>query len=141
MLTFMNLKFNNIQKYSIFLFYSSFWMLFAMIISFIMKDLYISLYFLFLFLTSINHWRKYEYGIRRNIDLFVVYIGIIFLLLQVCLLKNEFNRFIVLSVLLCCFIFYMIEFICVYFNSNKWVIYHMTIHLYASLVSIYVLID
>jgi hypothetical protein len=131
----------NEKQYSKFLFYSSFSMGLAMIISYIMNDLYVSLYFLFLFLSSINHWRRPEYGIRRNIDLLIVYIGCAFTILRVCVLKNEFNRYIVLSMLFCIVIFYFFEYILVYFNSNKWVLLHMTIHLYSSLLILFVLFD
>ena len=137
----MNDEINNTKKYSIFLFYSSFSMGLAMIISYIMNDLYVSLYFLFLFLSSINHWRRPEYGIRRNIDLLIVYIGCAFTILRVCVLKNEFNRYIVLSMLFCIVIFYFFEYILIYFNSNKWVLLHMTIHLYSSLLILFVLFD
>jgi hypothetical protein len=131
----------NEKQYSKFLFYSSFSMGLAMIISYIMNDLYVSLYFLFLFLSSINHWRRPEYGIRRNIDLLIVYIGCAFTILRVCVLKNEFNRYIVLSMLFCIVIFYFLEYILVYFNSNKWVLLHMTIHLYSSLLILFILFD
>jgi hypothetical protein len=131
----------NEKQYSKFLFYSSFSMGLAMIISYIMNDLYVSLYFLFLFLSSINHWRRPEYGIRRNIDLLIVYIGCAFTILRVCVLKNEFNRYIVLSMLFCIVIFYFFEYILIYFNSNKWVLLHMTIHLYSSLLILFVLFD
>ena len=137
----MNDEINNTKKYSKFLFYSSFSMVLAMIISYIMNDLYISLYFLFLFLSSINHWRRPEYGMRRNIDLFIVYLGCAFTILKVCVLKNEFNRYIVLSMLFCMIIFYFLEYLLVYFNSNKWVLLHMTIHLYSSLLILFVLFD
>jgi hypothetical protein len=106
-----------------------------------MNDLYISLYFLFLFLSSINHWRRPEYGMRRNIDLFIVYLGCAFTILKVCVLKNEFNRYIVLSMLFCMIIFYFLEYLLVYFNSNKWVLLHMTIHLYGSLLVLFILFD
>jgi hypothetical protein len=137
----MNDEINNTKKYSIFLFYSSFSMGLAMIISYIMNDLYISLYFLFLFLSSINHWRRYEYGLRRNIDLLIVNMGGAFTILKVCLLKNEINRYIVLSILFCMLIFYILEYVLVYFNSNKWVLLHMTIHLYTCLLVLFVLFD
>lgn len=135
------LKYENSQNYSKFLFYSSFSMCLGFIISYIMNDLYVSLYFLFLFLSSINHWRKPEYGIRRNLDLFIVYCGVACLIFQCSLLKSEFSRFIILSILFNCMVFYFIEYILVYFNSNKWVILHMCIHIYTLLVLAFLLID
>ena len=119
-------------KYSKFLFLSSFSMLIASLISYIMNDSYITLYFFILFITSINHWRRPEYGIRRNIDLFIVMMGFFMLLWQLCLLKSEFNRYCLCCMLICCIIFYIIEHIMEYCNCMNWVILHMTIHIYAS---------
>ena len=79
-------------NYSKFLFFSSFSMLISALIAIYMNDKYITIYFFLLFLSSINYWRKPEYGFRRNIDLLIVNVGIIVLLSQICLLKNEFCR-------------------------------------------------
>jgi hypothetical protein len=136
----LKIKFNT-KEYGIFLFYSSFCMLFSIWLSYYMNDYYFTFYFILLFLSSINHWRKPEYGLRRNIDLFIVYSGVVYTLLRVCLLSCEFNRVVILSMLFSCLVFYIIEFICVYYNSNKWVIYHMTLHLYASLLVVFILLD
>jgi hypothetical protein len=136
----LKIKFNT-KEYGIFLFYSSFCMLFSIWLSYYMNDYYFTFYFILLFLSSINHWRKPEYGLRRNIDLFIVYSGVVYTLLRVCLLSCEFNRVVILSMLFSCLVFYIIEFICVYYNSNKWVIYHMTLHLYGALMIIFILFD
>jgi hypothetical protein len=128
-------------SYSKFLFYSSFSMLLSAIISIIVNDLYVTIYFFLLFLTSINYWRRPEYGLRRNIDLFVVKCGIIIVFYQFCLLKNEFCRFVFLSLSFCSTIFFIIEHILVYFNSLKWIIFHMTIHLYMSLSALFVIFN
>ena len=129
------------RNYCKFLCYSSISILLACIIAYIMDDKYITIYLLFLFLSSINHWRRPEYGFRRRIDLLFVYIGVAAGLIKVCLLKSEFNRVMVLSILACCIVFYLIEYIMVYFNSNLWIILHMTIHMYAALSIIYILFD
>ena len=65
----MNFKRNYYKKY---LLCSSFFMLFASIISFIKNDIYKFIYYIILFLTSINFWREPINGIRRNIDISVV---------------------------------------------------------------------
>ena len=127
--------------YSKFLFLSSFSMLISAIIAVIINDVYVTLYFFILFLTSINYWRKPEYGLRRNIDLFVVNCGIILVFYQVCLLKNEFCRFMFLSLAFCSLIFYIIEHILTYFNNLQWIIFHMTIHLYMSLTALFVIFN
>ena len=43
------------------------------------KDILLTLYYLSVFITSINYWRKPEEGIRKTIDLLCVYIGLILL--------------------------------------------------------------
>ena len=127
--------------YSKFLFFSSFSMLISAIIAIIVNDIYVTIYFFILFLTSINHWRRPEYGLRRNIDLFVVKCGIIIIFCQVCLLKNEFCRFVFVSLSLCSCMFFIIENILSYFNNLQWIIFHMTIHLYISLSALFVIFN
>lgn len=129
------------RKYCKFLCYSSMSIFLASIIAYIMDDKYITIYLLFLFISSINHWRRPEYGIKRNIDLFLVYFGIAAGLIKASLLKSEFNRVMILSILLCCIIFYIIEFIMVYFNSNLWIVLHMTIHMYGAFCVLYIICD
>jgi hypothetical protein len=131
----------NEKKYSIFLFYSSFCMLFASIIAYIMDDKYITMFLIIVFLTSINHWRRPEYGLRRNIDLLIVYICVGYTVLRACLLKNEFTRYFVLSMLFCGLVFYFLEYLFIYLNMDMWIILHMTMHLYLSLMVIYALFD
>lgn len=133
--------FLNQSEYKNILFCSSFCMLFSSIISYIKNDLYKFIYYTTLFLTSINFWRDPIYGLRRNMDLSVVYSGVLFTFTQIFLLKNDFYMYCVLSMCWCCLVFYIFEFICVYFNSNKWVIFHMSLHLYASLMIIFILLD
>jgi hypothetical protein len=128
-------------SYSKFLFYSSFSMLISAIIAIILNDVYVTIYFFILFLSSINYWRRPEYGLRRDIDLFVVKCGVIIVFYQVCLLKNEFCRFVFLSLSFCSTIFFIIEHILVYYNNLQWIIFHMTIHLYMSLTALFVIFN
>jgi hypothetical protein len=128
-------------NYSKFLFFSSFSMLISTLIAIYMNDIYITIYFFLLFLSSINYWRKPEYGFRRNIDLLIVKIGIISLLSQICLLKNEFCRHIYISLAFCAAIFYIIEHILVYFINVKWIIFHMSIHIYISLAALLIIFN
>jgi len=128
-------------NYSKFLFYSSFSMIISAFIAIIMNDLYVTIYFILLFLTSINYWRRPEYGLRRNIDLFIVYIGVFIVSIQWILLKNEFNRYLFISLHFCCLIFYLLEFILVYFKSVKWIIFHMMIHIYGSLSALLIIFN
>jgi hypothetical protein len=129
------------NNYSKFLFYSSFSMLISAIIAIIINDLYVTVYFLLLFLTSINYWRRPEYGLRRNIDLFVVNCGIIIVFWQVCLLKDEFCQYMFLVLCACTVVFYIIEHILQHYNNLQWIIFHMAIHLYASLSALFVIFN
>lgn len=128
-------------NYSKFLFYSSFSMLISTLIAIYMNDTYITVYFLLLFLSSINYWRKPEYGLRRNIDLLIVKIGVLIVLSQICLLKNEFCRYIYTCLAFCSLIFYIIEHILVYMLNVKWIIFHMAIHLYMSLSALFIIFN
>ena len=128
-------------NYSKFLFYSSFSMLISALIAIYMNDIYITIYFFLLFLSSINYWRKPEYGFRRNIDLLVVNMGIFGLLYQICLLKNEFCRHVYMSLALCSIIYYIIEHIFSYFKNPKWIIFHMTIHIYVSAAALFIIFN
>jgi hypothetical protein len=133
--------FLNQVEYKKYLFCSSFFMLFASIISYIKNDIYKGIYYIILFITSINFWRDPIHGLRRNMDLSIVYFGVLFTLTQLYLLKDDFYMYCILSMCLCCLVFYIMEFICVTYLSNKWVIYHMTLHLYASLIVVFILFD
>ena len=128
-------------EYSKFLFYSSFTIGLSALIAYIMNDLYITSYLILLFLTSINHWRQPEYGLRRNIDLTVVGIGVFYVLLKICLLKDEFHRVGLIILGLCSILMYILEYILQYMNSPKWIICHMTLHMYVSCAACLMIFD
>ena len=128
-------------EYSKFLFYSSFSMGISAFIAYIMNDLYITVYFLLLFLTSINHWRKPEYGLRRNIDITVVGFGFFYALFKIFLLKDEFHRVGLIIIGICCVLMYIFEYILEYLDSPKWIIFHMTLHIYASCAACLLVLD
>ena len=134
-------KFNT-YKYGKFLYISSFWLFITFIISFnTTKDILLTLYYLSVFITSINYWRKPEEGIRKTIDLLCVYIGLILVLIKIYSFKDEFNMIVALSLYICIFIFYIIEFILAYFICNQWVLFHMTLHLYCSIIGLIIVYD
>ena len=128
-------------SYSKFLFFSSFSMAVSAVIAYIMNDFYITVYMFLLCFTSINHWRKPEYGLRRNIDLTIVSIGILYAVLKLFLLKNEFYRVCLLILGFCGIIFYVLEYILSYLDSPKWIIFHMAIHMYTSCAACLMLFD
>lgn len=134
-------KFPMDYQYSRFLFYSSFCMGVSAFIAYIMNDLYITVYLIMLFLTSINHWRKPEYGLRRNIDLTIVSLGVGYSLLKIFLLKDEFYRALLLSLGICIMLFFAFEYVLEYLDSPKWIIFHMALHIYASCAALLMIFD
>jgi len=119
-------------KYSKYLFYSSFLMFLSFIFALYFNEGYISIYFFLLFLTSINFWRKPEYGLRRNLDKMLVYFGVIYTLYYIYLLSGTFYKMMFLNIFICVLIFHITEYILCYLNSTKWIIFHMAMHLYVS---------
>ena len=128
-------------SYSKFLLYSSCAIGISSVIAYIMNDVYVSVYLFILFLTSINFWRKPEYGLRRNIDLTVVYMYVLYTILNIFLLKNEFHRVFLLAVFLSVNLYNVVEYILYYFGSTKWIIFHMAMHIYVSFCIFLVILD
>jgi len=127
-------------KYSKYLVMSSFLMSLSALFALYFDEGFISIYFFLLFLTSINFWRKPQYGIRHKIDKMLVYTGVIYFLFYTYILLNkEFYRIMFLNLFICVLCFDIIERICCYFNSTKWIIFHMTVHLYVSIMGLFII--
>jgi hypothetical protein len=119
-------------NYSIFLFYSSFMIGVSACIAYYMQDTILTIFLFLLFLTSINYWRKPEYGLRRQIDMFLCGFCTIYFITVSFLFLPEFNRALYLSAVTCMGVFYIIEYILAYLRNVKWIIFHMAMHIYAS---------
>jgi len=127
-------------KYSKYLVVSSFLMGLSALFALYFDEGIISVYFFLLCLTSINFWRKPQYGIRHKIDKMLVYTGVIYFLFYTYILLNkEFYRIMFLNLFICVLSFDMIERICCYFNSTKWIVFHMTLHLYVSIMGLFII--
>lgn len=124
-------------EYSKFLLYTSFLIGLSFAISLYFNDTYISIYFFLLFLSSINFWRKPIYGLRRNIDKLLVYVGLCNTIYCIYLLTSEFYRQILLYLFLCIVFFNIIEHIYWYLKSTKWIIFHMAMHIYVFVMSLF----
>jgi len=128
-------------KYSKYLFCSSFLMSVTALVTLYHDEGITSLYYFLLFLTSINFWRRPEHGFRRQLDQLLIYSGCLYVFYNVFLvLKTEFQRVTFISLFACVLIFDIIEIVLCYFNSTKWIIFHMAMHLYVSMMGFYVLI-
>jgi len=127
-------------KYSKYLLYSSFSMSLTALFSLYFDEWITSLYYFILFLTSINFWRKPEYGLRHKVDKLLVYIGVAYIFYnQYLLLDKEFFRVVLMDMFICILIFFVIEYILCYFYSTKWIIFHMAIHIYVSMMGLVIL--
>jgi hypothetical protein len=80
-------------------------------------------------LTSLNHWRKYEYkGWRQRIDLFWVKVCVVFYWIKLFQKNQEFHYAFSGSLLLCLLFFFAVSESWI----KQWVVFHMAIHLYVS---------
>lgn len=127
-------------KFSKYLVYSSCIFSVSSINALYIDDTTACIYFLFLFLTSINFWKKPDYGARRNIDKLFVYIGVLYFASYVYLLKTEFYKKMYLYLFICVLWFNILEHILCYFNSPKWIIVHMTMHIYTFFMSLFIFV-
>jgi len=127
-------------KYSKYLVYSSCSMSLTVLFSLYFDDWFITIYYFLLCLTSINFWRKPEYGLRHKVDKLLVYIGVVYVFMnQYFLLNKEFYRVVVMDIFICVLLFFIIEHVLCYFHSTKWIIFHMAIHIYVSMMGLLIL--
>jgi len=118
-------------EYSQYMIYSSFSFLITTILAYMANDIPVAIYFLVIFITSINYWRHSDYGIRRDVDMVMAKISFILFIKKLCL-SNEFQFVYFISYYICGLMFYAMEQILVYYKNIKWIIFHMAIHIYIS---------
>ena len=123
------------SKYTHYLFYTSFLFLLSSIFSYFYNSFYYSIFNFFLFLTSVIHWNDPDNIFFKRIDLFMVKIIFLFYLIN-SFYKNEFDREFLFSLSLSIIIFYFIEHVLDFYKNNQWIIFHMAIHIYATLIFI-----
>jgi hypothetical protein len=91
---------------------------------------YITSFFIFsLVFTSINFWRNPQYGLRRTVDMTMCKIIALYFLIN-SISFHEFNRVLYECILLVFIIFTIAENMLWSIDSNKWVIFHLAIHIY-----------
>ena len=127
-------------KFSKYLFLSSCLMSLTALIALYFDEGITSLYYFLLFLTSINFWRKPEYGLRHKIDKLLVYCGVLYVLFYIYILLNkEFYRIMFMNIFACVIMFDIISRTLCFYKSTKWIIFHMSIHLYVSMMGLFIL--
>jgi len=125
--------------YSKYLYYSSFLLGFSSCISFYFQDYYTFLFMFVLFLSSIQFWRKPDYGLQRDIDMFLCKCIAVYFYMNTLCFYDEFCRTIYIYVFICLFLFLIIEWILFSLKHKKWIIFHMTIHIYVACFTPFVL--
>lgn len=95
---------------------------------FSMGNYHVSLMSVILFITTINHWRDYQFGWRRRVDMTWVNLSTFYTGLDLLIHGNEIQNYIYMCMLLSCTLFYMISMS----KIKIWPVFHMTLHIYAA---------
>ena len=99
---------------------------------------YLTTFFGFcLFFTSINFWRNPQYNFRRTLDMTMCKCMMIFFIIT-SFTFCEFDRVLFLSILFVVILFNIIENILWVFDSYKWLIFHLAMHIYVSYFIIFI---
>jgi hypothetical protein len=128
-----------VYDYSKYLFYSSFSIGASSIVSAYYKDYVTFLFMFMLYLTSINYWYKPDYGLRRDIDMFLCKVINIYFYLTTLSAYDEYCNVIFVNALYNVLFLYAVEHIFCHLKNKKWIILHMAIHLQLSFFTPFVL--
>lgn len=115
-----------------YLYYTSYFIGLSSLVSYYHGDYTTFLFMFFLFLTSINYWKNPSYGIRRNVDLFLVKMINVYFYGTTLVYSDEFCHQVFVNCLYHVLFLYFIEHLYVYANHKHWVVLHMMIHVYLS---------
>jgi hypothetical protein len=100
------------------------------VLLFYMGKYVISFLSFILCLTSINHWRDYQHGgWRQRMDLFMVLVCGLYILIEIFFYGSEFQKVLLVTMFFCILVFFRISMT----ECKAWAIFHMNIHLYASI--------
>jgi hypothetical protein len=93
------------------------------------------LFMFLLFLTSINYWQRPDYGFRRDVDMFLCKVIAVFFYLKTTIFYDEFIAEIFINTTYNIFFLYALEHLLWYYRNKKWIIFHMAIHIYLSVLT------
>jgi len=125
------------REISEYLFFSSFLIGIPATITYYNRDYITSFFISSLFFTSINFWRNPQYNMHRTLDMTMCKIIMVFFIIN-SFTFCEFNRVLFNFVLFMCILYNIIENILWIFDSNKWIIFHLAMHLYVSYFIIFI---
>ena len=114
-----------------FLFYTSFLFLISSFLILLYDSFTTSIMIFLLFLSSISHWKRPDNQVIKILDMIIVkLVGVLYFINS--LYKDEFYRVFSTNIAISVLIFYIIEHILDFYRNNQWIIFHMTIHIYAA---------
>ena len=122
-----------VYDYSKYLFYSSFSIGISSVVSIYYRDYVTFLFMFMLFLTSINYWYKPDYGLRRNIDMFLCKVINVYFYITTLSVYDEYCNVIFVYGLYHVMFLYLLEHLYYYYNNKQWIIIHMAIHVHLAL--------
>ena len=126
-------------EYSRYLFYSSFLIGVSSFVSLYYDDLYSFLFMFVMFISSIHFWYKPDYGIGRDIDMFLCKLMTVYFYGNTLFYYDEYYHVIYINALYAVLFFYLCETILYSLKNTKWIVFHMAIHFYLSLFAPFIL--
>jgi len=120
-------------EYSKYLFYSSFFIGASSFVSLYVQDTPTFLFMFIMFTSSIRFWYKPDYGWIRDIDMFLCKCMSLYFFGVTLYYYGEYYQTVYLNALYTILFLYVCELLCYAYQSKKWIIFHMTIHLYFSI--------
>ena len=126
-------------EYSRYLFYSSFLIGASSIVCILYQD-YLSFVIMFMmFLSSIHFWYRPDYGIGRNIDMFLCKCIVVYFYGNMLCYYDEYCLVFFINSFLSVLFFYATELLLYYLKNKKWIVFHMAIHFYLSFFTPFIL--
>jgi len=126
-------------SYSKYLYFSSHLIGLSSCVSLYYQD-YITFLFMFaLFMSSLRFWSKPDYGWVRNMDMFLCKCIAVYFYMNVLCYYDEYCRVVGFYCMMSNLFFYIVELILCSLKSNKWIIFHMFIHIHVSFFTPFIL--
>jgi len=121
-------------EYSRYLFYSSFSIGISSLVCMYYEDSMTFAFMFLLFLSSIHFWYKPDYGLFRNLDMFLCKCLVFYFYIQlICYYEDTYRDLFTIGFMQIMTL-YAIELWLYAQKNTKWIILHMSMHLYFSMI-------
>jgi hypothetical protein len=117
-------------EYSKYLFYSSFLIGAASFVSLYYQDTLTFIFMFVMFISSIHFWRKPDYGLARDLDMFLCKIMSVYFFGVTVYFYGEYYQAVYIINMINILFLYMGELIFYAYKNKKWIIFHMSMHFY-----------